>query len=86
MQHFIVNGVYQHQKPTFPLIFMKRSFQETEAVFEKEGNPGNNLIPRIPDIQEIFDHPVVDGALTGPSGSKLLHTPPPPLPLQPAGQ
>ena len=64
MQHFIVNG-YIHIKTDLPADFHEAIFQQTEAVFEKEGNPGNNLIPRIPDIQEIFDHPVVDGALTG---------------------
>ena len=64
MQHFIVNG-YINIKTDLPADFHEAIFQQTEAVFEKEGNPGNNLIPRIPDIQEIFDHPVVDGALTG---------------------
>ena len=64
IQHFIVNG-YINIKTDLPADFHEAIFQQTEAVFEKEGNPGNNLIPRIPDIQEIFDHPVVDGALTG---------------------
>ena len=64
IQHFIVNG-YINIKTDLPADFHEAIFQETEAVFEKEGNPGNNLIPRIPDIQEIFDHPVVNGALTG---------------------
>ena len=64
MQHFIVNG-YINIKTDLPPDFHEAIFQQTEAVFEKEGNPGNNLIPRIPDIQEIFDQPVVDGALTG---------------------
>ena len=64
MQHFIVNG-YINIKTDLPADFHEAIFQQTEAVFEREGNPGNNLIPRIPDIQEIFDHPVVDGALTG---------------------
>ena len=64
LQHFIVNG-YINIKTDLPADFHEAIFQQTEAVFEKEGNPGNNLIPRIPDIQEIFDHPVVDGALTG---------------------
>ncbi|MYE88467.1 phytanoyl-CoA dioxygenase [Candidatus Poribacteria bacterium] len=64
MQHFIVNG-YINIKTDLPADFHEAIFQQTEAVFEEEGNPGNNLIPRIPDIQEIFDHPVVDGVLTG---------------------
>ena len=64
MQHFIVNG-YINIKTDLSDDFHEAIFQEAEAVFEKEGNPGNNLVPRIPEIQEIFDHPTVDGALKG---------------------
>lgn len=64
MQHFIVNG-YINIKTDLPADFHEAIFQEAESVFENEGNPGNNLVPRIPEIQEIFDHPTVDGALTG---------------------
>ncbi|MEO2003685.1 MAG: HEAT repeat domain-containing protein, partial [Candidatus Poribacteria bacterium] len=28
-----------------------------------EGNPGNNVLPRIPALREVYCHPVVDGAL-----------------------
>jgi HEAT repeat protein len=38
-------------------------YQKTEEVFEKEGNPGNNLLPRIPAIQHVFEDPVIVGAL-----------------------
>ena len=33
-------------------------------MFEDEGNPGNNILPRIPDIGRVFEHPAVAGALT----------------------
>lgn len=36
-----------------------------DNVFETEGNPGNNLIARVPAIQKVFDDPKVNGALTG---------------------
>ena len=29
-----------------------------------EGNPGNNILPRVPLLQDILDHPAVVGALT----------------------
>ena len=64
MQYFIANG-YINIKTDLPADFHEAIFQEAEAVFENEGNPGNNLVPRIPEIQEIFDHPTVDGALRG---------------------
>ncbi len=38
--------------------------ERMEAVYEKERNPGNNLLPRVPEIQRVYDHPAVKGALT----------------------
>ncbi len=63
MRHFIVNG-YITVKADLPPSFHEAIFQRTVTVFEKEGNPGNNLLPRIPAIQEVFDDATVDGALT----------------------
>ena len=84
MQHFIVNG-YINIKTDLPPDFHEGIFQQTEAVFEKEGNPREQ-----PDTQ----NPGYSGNLR-PSRcrwcfdracrSKLLHAPTPPLPLQPAG-
>jgi hypothetical protein len=34
-------------------------------MFEGTGNLGNNVLPLIPEIQEIFDHPLVHGAMQG---------------------
>ncbi|ACX64953.1 hypothetical protein [Paenibacillus sp. Y412MC10] len=34
------------------------------AVLHEEGNPGNNILPRVPEIQQFFETPVVQGALT----------------------
>ena len=63
MRHFIVNG-YVTVKPDFPRSFHERIYQQTQAKFESDGNPGNNLLPRIPEIQEVFDHPVMVDALS----------------------
>ena len=38
--------------------------QTIEDVYESEGNIGNNILPRIPDIARVFEHPDVAGALT----------------------
>ena len=64
LRHFIVNG-YVIVRPELPAGLHERIFRETEAVFEKEGNPGNNLLPRVPAVQQILDAPEVRGALTG---------------------
>ena len=63
MRHFIVNG-YVTVTTELPAQFHDAIYEKTVSVFDKEGNPGNNLLPRIPEIQRVFDDPNVSGALT----------------------
>ena len=63
MRHFIVNG-FVTVKPDFPRSFHEQVYQQTKAIFDTDGNPGNNLLPRIPEIQEVFNHSIVRGALS----------------------
>lgn len=63
MKRFIKNG-YITVKTDFPPDFHAAIYGRIEEILDKEGNPGNNLLPRIPEIQEVFDHPLVHGALT----------------------
>lgn len=63
MRHFIVNG-FVTVTTALPPEFHDDIFAKTVAVFDKEGNPGNNLLPRIPEIQNVFDDVNVKGALT----------------------
>lgn len=62
MRFFIVNG-YVTVKTDLPPEFHRAVFEQTAAVFEKEGNPGNNLLPRIPAVRQVFDSRAVQGAL-----------------------
>ena len=62
MASFIANG-YITVTPNFLPDFHAQIFTQFEEVFEKEGNPGNNLLPRVPLVRQIFDAPVVTGAL-----------------------
>ncbi len=62
MRFFIVNG-YVTVKTDLPPEFHRSVFEQTAAVFEKEGNPGNNLLPRIPAVRQVFDSRAVQGAL-----------------------
>ncbi len=71
MRNFIVNG-YVVVKADFPAGFHETIYQKTKTAFEKEGNPGNNLLPRIPEIQEVFNHPAVRGALTSVLGPDYI--------------
>ena len=63
MRQFIVDG-YVVVRPDLDASLHERIHEETETVFEKEGNPGNNLVPRIPAVQRVLDSPQVRGGLT----------------------
>ncbi len=64
MRDFIING-YVKVKVDFPPSFHENVYQQLDAMFEGTGNLGNNVLPLIPEIQEIFDHPLVHGAMQG---------------------
>ena len=74
IRDFIVNGYIQIQAD-FPTDLHESIYQQIEDVLAKEGNPGNNLLPRIPDIQRVFEHPKVCGALASLLGPDYLMHP-----------
>ncbi len=74
MRHFIVNG-YLTVATDLPAQFHDAIYEKTMTVFDKEGNPGNNLVPRIPEIQKVLDDPNVKGALTSLLGSDYYMQP-----------
>ena len=43
--------------------FHRDLFEEVDGLFEAEGNPGNNILPRVPAIRRVLDSPPVNGAL-----------------------
>jgi len=64
MQDFIING-YVKVKADFSPSFHEKICQQLDTMFEETGNLGNNLLPAIPEIQEVFDHPVIHGETQG---------------------
>ena len=74
MRHFIVNG-YVIVNTNLPANFHDFIYEQTEIIFEKEGNPGNNLLPRIPEIQAVFDDKWVIGGLTSVLGEDYYMQP-----------
>ncbi len=74
MRDFIING-YVKVKPDFPPSFHQNIYEQLDAMFEQTGNLGNNVLPLIPEMQEIFDHPVVHGAMQGVLGSDYVMHP-----------
>ncbi|WP_274365129.1 HEAT repeat domain-containing protein [Paenibacillus thermotolerans] len=74
MRKFIAEGFLILQTD-FSKGFHDSLFEQLKKVYTEEGNPGNNLLPRIRELQKVFDHPVITGALTSVLGPNyMLHT------------
>ena len=71
MRDFIING-YVKIKTDFPSSFHENIRQQLDTMFEETGNLGNNVLPLIPEIQEVFDHPTVHGAMQGVLGKDYV--------------
>lgn len=84
MQRFIVDG-YITLKADFSGTFHQDLCQAIDHVFAEEQNPGNNILPRLPQIQQAFDHPTVHGALTSILGPNYLMNPHRHCHLNPSG-
>ena len=63
MQEFIVKG-YVTVQADFPPAFHESVRAQAEAIFTSAGNPGNDILPRIPELADLCAHPAVTGALT----------------------
>jgi len=73
MRQFITQG-FLILKTDFSPEFHQNLNEQLNHVYEKEGNPGNNLLPRIRELQKVFAHPVITGALTSVLGPNyMLH-------------
>jgi HEAT repeat protein len=63
VQDFLINGYLVLQPVSLDGNFHSSIFTQTLSIFNDEGNPGNNILPRIPQLQNVFNDPVVNGAL-----------------------
>ncbi len=63
MCQFVTQG-FVVLKVDMPDGFHQEVYERCEEVYEAEGNPGNNILPRIPALQRLFDHPTVTGAFS----------------------
>ncbi len=63
MRDFIVNG-YLTIKTDLPRSIHETIYRKTQEYTAKEGNLGNNIYPRVPELQTVFEDPVVRGAFT----------------------
>ena len=62
MQRFIRDG-YIELHPEFPCGFHAEICSKLDSLFSEWGNPYNNVLPCLPELADVFSHPVVDGAL-----------------------
>ena len=74
VQQFIADG-YLTVRADYPPSFHEGIRRKLDSVLEKEGNPGNNILPRIPEIGQVFRHPAVAGALTSLLGPGYILNP-----------
>ena len=74
MRNFIIDG-YIKVKTDFSPSFHKNICQQLDTMFEETGNLGNNLLPAIPEIQEVFEHPTVHGAMQSVLGEHYVMHP-----------
>ncbi len=63
MRDFIVNG-YVTVKADLSRSVHETIYRKTQEFTENEGNLGNNILPRVPELQAVFEEPAVRGALT----------------------
>ena len=71
LERYLRDG-YLVLHPQMPSGFHEQIYHQVDEILEAEGNPGNNLIPRIPALSQVLSHPDVDGALTGILGPGYL--------------
>ena len=71
MQDFIRHG-YVTVHTSLPDEFHASICRQTDALLGAEPNPGNNLLPRIPELSKVLADPAVHGALTSILGPGYL--------------
>ncbi len=67
MRAYVRDG-YVTVKADYPAETHASIYDQLEFALQNEWNPGSNILPRVPDLQDILDHPNVAGALTSISG------------------
>ena len=71
MRDFIVNG-HLTIKTDLPRSFHETIYRKTQEYTAKEGNLGNNILPRVPELQAVFEDPTVRGAFTSILGENYV--------------
>lgn len=71
MRNFITNG-FVSVKTDLPRSVHETIYRKTKESTEKEGNLGNNILPRVSELQAVFEDPSVRGAFTSILGKNYV--------------
>ena len=71
IRDFIVNG-YVTVKTDLPRSVHETIYRKTQETTAKEGNLGNNILPRVPELQAVFEDSAVRGAFTSILGKNYV--------------
>ena len=74
MREFIVNGFLVFT-PTVPEGTHEVCYRKLNEIIDSETNPGNNILPRVPEMRHILNAPEVRGALISVLGPDFLEHP-----------
>ena len=74
MQEIIVNG-YLLFDLDMPTEIHETIYRRLNEIIDAEGNPGNNVLPRVPEMRHVLNSPVVRGALTSVLGPDYIEHP-----------
>jgi hypothetical protein len=74
IRQFITDGFVQVQSG-LPARFHQDLCERLDAVFPDGANPGNNILPLVPELQQLYDAPPVRGALQSLLGPGYLMHP-----------
>ncbi|MFT5090543.1 MAG: hypothetical protein ACI906_003572 [Candidatus Latescibacterota bacterium] len=71
MQHFIRNGHITLQTQ-LPAELHQGIHGQIEKLFAREGNPSNDILPKVPDLYKVLEGPTVRGALSSLLGPEYI--------------
>ena len=76
INHFLANG-YLQLDTQLPLDYHESLFKKFKNIIGKDNdfNPGNNLLPVVPELNLVFDDPIIKGALVSVLGENYMMHP-----------
>ena len=74
IRRFIVDG-YVVFKPDLPDAIHEEIRRKLNIIFENEANPGNNILPRVPEMDAVLNSPEVRGSLISVLGEDYFEHP-----------